>query len=125
MIEIYPEIVKSESQCPRCSELQNSGGALYFQGIHVLSNCTCQACGLEYYATLPSGHSSLFPVSFTLDKNYQQFDKENASWMAIPLLASIGDNLSVEGNFQIYNQGEGKELILINCLDDCFGHVFT
>ena len=105
--------------------MANFESEVYFQGIHVLGKNVCNACGTEYISTIPTGHSTFFPVSFTLDKRHQRFDKKSGSWMALPLISSVCEGLSVEGVFKRYNLGGEKELILINCLDDCFGHVFT
>lgn len=125
MIEIFPKIVDIKSICPKCLNKGNFESELYFQGIHVLGKNVCNSCGTEYISTIPTGHSTFFPVSFTLDKRHQRFDKESGSWMALPLISSVCDGLSSEGVFKRHNLGVEKELILINCLDDCFGHVFT
>lgn len=102
----------------------NTIASLYFQGMHVLGNFTCQSCGLDYFASLDSGHATHFPVSFSKDSQHQLFDKKEAGWLAKPLIDSIG-NRAVEGSLQVLNRSSGEELILINCLDSCFGHVFT
>jgi hypothetical protein len=125
MVEIYPEILRTESHCPRCYHLEKSVPKLFFWGVHVLGRYTCQSCRLAFLGTLPSGHTSLFPVSFSTDKKYRLFDRKSAGWLAFPLIDAVSSGKKIEGNIQIFNPGLGKDLILINCLDTCFGHVFT
>ena len=125
MVEIYPEILRTESHCPRCTHLEKSVPKLFFWGVHVLGRFTCQSCQLAFLGTIPSGHTSLFPVSFSLDKKYRRFDVERSDWLALPLIDSVCSGKKKEPTIQMYNPGSGKDLILINCLDTCFGHVFT
>lgn len=125
MIEIYPELATDNNLCPRCKDRKKSGSALYFQGMHVLGKYSCEGCHLDYYAGLPSGHLAHFPVSFSSDSRYQLFDKNEAAWLADPLIDSMKNRLGPVGSFQVFNKRSGDELLLINCLDSCFGHVFT
>ena len=125
MIEIYPDLPSESGLCPRCKHENNSKKGLYFQGMHVLGNYTCDVCHLAYYAGLPSGHMTHFPVSFTSDGRYQFFDPVHAAWLANPLIDSMRAKQGIAGVFQIYNEIIAEELLLINCLDSCFGHVFT
>ena len=125
MIEIYPKLGIANGLCPCCKGSNQSTSALYFQGMHVLGKYTCQACNLKYFTGLPSGHIAHFPVSFSSDSRYQLFDQKKAAWLADPLIHSMKDKLGAEGAFQIFNKSSGEELLLVNCLDSCFGHVFT
>ncbi|MDO6439155.1 hypothetical protein Q4534_17165 [Cyclobacterium sp. 1_MG-2023] len=125
MIEIYPEIGQSESQCPRCGVLGLSNGTLYFQGTHCLTSHICSDCSLEFYATLPIGHAILFPVTFSRDGKHQKFNQKEGSWMAEPLINSIQNPPIKEVPIQLIQTSSGGDLLLVNCLDSCFGHVFT
>jgi len=125
MIEIYPEISNGESYCPRCGAMGLNNDEVYFQGTHCLTSHTCADCSLEFYATLGIGHAALFPVTFSCDGKYHQFNREEGSWMALPLIKSF-QNSPVEGpGIQLLQPISGADLLLINCLDSCFGHVFT
>lgn len=111
--------------CPSCGRL-NPSDDLIFQGIHILAHCSCSDCKTNYYHTLPLAHAREVPVSFSLDGKSTEYDALRGSWLAEPLINSMTLNRKVTGEIKRNVLSPQKQhAILINCLDDCFGHVFT
>lgn len=112
--------------CPACAKW-NQPEKLFVQGIHVLADCRCRECGLEYFHTLPVAHARDLPVSFSKDGKISDYSLSKARWLAEPLIGSMTDQTvrEVEVTVQKQTDRNQQQAILINCLDDCFGHVFT
>lgn len=125
MIELYPQSDPITADCPRCAGKEMPGTALFFQGPHVLGEHACTDCGLAFYATLPIGHAALFPVAFSRDGRFTRFDRKEGSWMALPLIRSVREATAVAAGMQLLQANPGGDLVVVNCLDGCFGHVFT
>ncbi|MBD3627492.1 hypothetical protein [Cyclobacterium sp.] len=125
MIDIYPNAQSLSAICPRCSSTSEGSGKVYFQGTHVLAEHRCNDCGFDYYASLPIGHAALYPVTFSQDGKYAQYNLEKGTWMALPLIKSLQEKPEREAEINLFQVQKGRELLLVNCLDSCFGHVFT
>ncbi|MDN3690590.1 hypothetical protein [Cyclobacterium jeungdonense] len=125
MIEIYPYNESIPANCPRCGAESKDIGELFFQGTHVLSEQNCRDCGLDFYATLPIGHAALFPVAFSRNGNHFRYNREEGSWMVRPLIESFQNESDAQAEIKLLQPNPGGDLILVNCLDSCFGHVFT
>lgn len=125
MIEIYPYKASIPANCPRCGGESRDTGELFFQGTHVLSEHSCGDCGLDFFATLPIGHAALFPVVCARGGSYARYNRQEGSWMALPLIRSFQEDAGVGAAIGLVQPNSGGDLILVNCLDSCFGHVFT
>jgi hypothetical protein len=122
--KIWPD-VSGVFPCPVC-QTGTPAAALVFQGIHVLTSCTCSSCNATFYHTLPSGHDTLYPIAFTIDKQTAVYSQKAMQWLAKPLLESMDTPLNNIRISKVIKIKEiGKKAIIINCLDTCFGHVFT
>jgi hypothetical protein len=124
MLELKSSSIDTTFICPDCGCKFGQSKALIFQGIHVLASCECECCENNYYHTVPSGHSALFPISFSQKTNKTRFDEKVKVWLADPLIQSIRNNLSNDKTISKKVFRETKEIILLNCLDTCYGHVF-
>ncbi|HVD96883.1 MAG TPA: hypothetical protein VNB90_01680 [Cytophagaceae bacterium] len=110
--------------CPDCGCKFGKVEKLIFQGTHVLGDCLCECCENRYYHTLPIGHDKLFPISFSQKTTKTSYDEKLAAWLAVPLIRSVRENLSVEKAITKKIFKESKNVIVLNCLDSCYGHVF-
>ncbi|WP_162417418.1 hypothetical protein [Cyclobacterium roseum] len=125
MIDIYPYNASTPANCPRCGAESKDAGELFFQGTHVLAEQNCSDCGLDFYVTLPIGHAALYPVVCARDGRYARYNRQEGSWMALPLIRSFQKDAGAEVEIALLQPNPGGELLLVNCLDSCFGHVFT
>lgn len=122
--KIWPE-VSGQYTCPVCKKAA-APTTLVFQGIHVLTACRCTKCSSSFFHTLPSGHDVIFPIAFTTDHKTSVYNKNATRWLAMPLLESMNSPKEDARVSRVIHTGNvQKKAILINCLDTCFGHVFT
>jgi hypothetical protein len=116
--EIPPPGHAAAIQQPRLEEL-------LFLGIHTLIRQRNQEDGTEYYYSLPVGYTSFYPVSFCSDGSKAQYHPEAADWLAKPLIGSVvqGKGRAVTIEKQVFRQA--SRVVILNCLDDCYGHVLV
>lgn len=124
MFELNPFSIQYTFVCPDCNCKFGQPESVLFQGTSVLADCLCECCENRYYHTIPTGHAALFPVAFSQKTGKVKYDQNTATWLAEPLIASIREGLSVERTITKKVFKETKEIILLNCLDSCYGHVF-
>jgi hypothetical protein len=120
LIHITPEL-QFKVDCPNCGK-GATGKELLFQGMHVLTKCNCNT---NFYSTLPVGHDLLFPCSFDFNGKLFNATQEAKGWLIDPLIHSLTKTENqkvVQIEKEIKEQKE--EAIILNCLDNCFGHVF-
>lgn len=123
LTKISPEI-SFDVNCPGCKATSSIKKELLFQGLHILAKCHCSNCNSNFYSTLPIGHDMLFPCSFNSDGKLFE-SNEAKGWLTDPLIRSITKK---ENQETVTIEKEIKEqkadAIILNCLDNCFGHVF-
>lgn len=93
--------------------------------MHTLSEYHCQTCTTRFYQTLPIGHDLLFPMQLATDGTQSFVHPRAKNWLAEPLIQSIRN--SEPKSFSIVKKVNKAcmQVIIVNCLDTCFGHVFT
>ncbi len=116
---------KKSATCPRCNSLEVNQKQLFFQGIHILRDSICNKCLLKFYQTLPVGHDALFPTQFSKDGEFTVFVPSAKDWLALPLIRSMTSDAALKAEFKVNRRQKFKDIVLVNCLDSCFGHVFT
>ena len=124
MIEVQPKL-SFEIQCKACGSKTVDIKQILFQGIHTLADCHCNNCGFTFYQTLPSGHDMLFPIQFSKDGSKSFYLPRAEVWLAKPLIDSLIKFPKQKAEINCLVNIPFKNIILINCLDSCFGHVFT
>jgi hypothetical protein len=93
--------------------------------MHVLADTSCKFCSFEFYHTLPIGHDLLFPIQVSKDGKESFYHPKAKDWLARPLIESL--NQKTEKRFPIEKEvnQDCQQVILVNCLDSCFGHIFS
>lgn len=124
MYEIHPNLTKVNYKCPACRCQLSDATALFFQGQHVLADITCTCCDIEYFQTFPVGHGAAFPVSFSKNGEKVSYPAIAELWMAKPLIESVKSNDIFTPDIEVKKYSESRNVIILNCLDDCWGHVF-
>ncbi len=124
MISVKP-VAAFDFHCPKCTLSVVTEDTLFFQGMHVLAECTCSNCDFIFYHTLPIGHDLLFPIRLSINGTESFYPSGAKEWLALPLLRAIRQQ--VQKNFQIKIQVNKScdQVVIVNCLDTCFGHIFT
>lgn len=124
LVPLKPAL-STDVTCPVCGQEQHAEGELHFQGIHILAKHNCSSCGAGFYRTLPAGHDMLFPATFGADGTHLQCDPSAYPWLITPLLRSLfkGDTIEVKPETTV--QEHHDDAIILNCLDNRFGHAFA
>lgn len=124
LLEIKPTIRLCVS-CLFCQSDKVDIKELIFQGMHVLADCQCQLCEQQFYHTLPVGHDRLFPLSFDEAGNSMVLSTRPAEWLVKPLMNSFFTHPKEAALIEKKVFIRKEHAIILNCLDTCFGHVFT
>lgn len=124
MIELLPKL-SLEIQCKVCESKAVTIKQVLFQGIHTLADCHCDQCHFDFYQTLPSGHDLLFPIQFSKDGDKSFYNAATENWLANPLIESVTKLPKQKAEITCQVNVPYSNVILVNCLDNCFGHVFT
>lgn len=125
VIPIHPKI-EATVRCVKCQSASVDIHDYLFEGIHVLVDCTCKACSTSFYHTLPMGHDAQTPIAFSKDGKMSRFDKSARVWLAKPLIDAVLRSTGYKPDIQRKNLKPLKEsIILLNCIDDCFGHSYA
>lgn len=110
-------------ECPDCGK-GSTFQTLVFEGIHTLVRSRCETCGVNFFQTLPVGHDLLFPMTF--NENGSIRVSENATqWLSKPLIAALFHDAKVRVKIKKEILHQKNEAIILNCLDNRFGHVFS
>ena len=122
MIEIHPDPYNQftfRDSDPKTTSLEE----VVFTGKHVLAKCHCDDSNYSFYHTFPVGYDLWFPISFSEDGKMSYFKKSAEHWLARPLLDSffLKDQVQVPIEKIVYRRY--KKVIILNCLDSCFGHI--
>jgi hypothetical protein len=123
MIRIKPEPENTFS-CPKCGATNPTINDIIIPSIHVVADCTCRQCGLEFYQSLPLGHSVAFPVSISKKE-------EDAVVRSLPNLYWHLDTLEKNTRKVIDRKVEIRKIVyrecdnvvILNTLDYLYGHV--
>jgi hypothetical protein len=124
MIPISPQLIHN-ANCPACKNDCVHINDVFFHGTHILTDCFCSSCQFNFFQTLPVGHAIFFPVAFLKDGSQSWFDSRASIWFARPLINSVVFRQSETASFEVESLKKYEEVIIVNCLDSCFGHVFT
>lgn len=124
LIMIHPPS-QEDLVCPCCDTTNKVEGTLVFQGIHTLHTFLCSACGKKIFNTIPTGHDLLFPTSFDETGSCVKADGDANSWLVRPLIEGVVQNKRNEVKIEKEIFEVRREVIILNCLDNCFGHAFS
>lgn len=125
VIPIHPKLEATVS-CVKCQSTDVNVHDYLFEGIHVLVDCTCKTCSTAFYQTLPTGHDAQTPIAFSRDGKISRFDESAKVWLAQPLIDAMVTPSDYRPEITRKNIAPLKEnVIILNCLDDCFGHSYA
>ena len=108
--------------CGRASVIMTDS---FFQGIHILGKYNCPTCAKSFFHTFPMGHDLEFPISFDETGTIFKTDDRAAGWLARPLLNSFfkRERITVTVEKEVFRSK--SDVIILNCIDNCFGHSFA
>ncbi len=122
MFQFKPNI-STNFNCIHCNSGSTEVNSTHFLGMHTLAECLCKDCEKGFYHTYPIGHAGDFPVTFDESGKKISFNKKAAVWFAEPLIASCFEGKNMDAIIKKKQFFETKKVVILNCLDDCYGHV--
>jgi hypothetical protein len=114
MIEIKPHF--------ECNKQPYSDDMFWFHGKVFLWK-ECDEDQQLWYKSLPTGHCNTFPIRFTKNGKEADYDPLIKDWLAMPLIRSVVESKTVSLPIKKIGRCENEEVVITNCLDDCYGHV--
>ena len=94
----------------------------FFHGKHFLFKQE-NSKNTSSFTTMPIGHCQHYPVQFEnrgVTRSYNQAAKD---WLAEPLIHSVVNKLKTHATIDVKRGTTSDNVVVLNCLDDCFGHV--
>ena len=125
MIRLLPGAAHP-TRCPACHTAGLAAQVRYV-GVAVLAQTTCPACGTAYYQTLPTGQFNRFPVAISANKQHVSV-AGRGRWLVEPVGNCLPDEVFFSPEKSLFSVNEttavrpGQAVILLLCLDACFGH---
>lgn len=117
------------AQCPAC-EASEVSGQVRFAGAVTIARANCPACRIAFYQTLPNGQFNRFPVAVSSDGRAVRAARRGR-WL-VKLVMNCGAIFENEGNrparastcsiTNSYLETNVPDVLLLLCLDDCYGH---
>ncbi|MDN5212497.1 hypothetical protein QQ020_10590 [Fulvivirgaceae bacterium BMA12] len=123
MIRIFP-IDNLSLPCPVCGAQVKGVSDYLFTGVYFLARQHCPSCTESYLQTLPVGHAHQFPISLSGDGSKMINENQVPSWWGDPLLEILKYKKWIELPISKKILRKANRVVLLNCMDDCFGHVF-
>ncbi len=123
MIQIKPNI-DYRTMCPKCNSVNVKLGHIIFQGPHICAEFQCMECKNTYLQNLPVGQGIL--KTLTVRKSDSKFfgQYKDIAWFADPIInVYLNPKLdNVKLDVIKNNNSEVKKVIILNTLDNCYGH---
>jgi hypothetical protein len=121
MITIKPR-VDIISKCPSCDMDLVINDNIIFQGVHICYEGFCPQCKKTFLRNLPIGQGKLVSLSLTKFEKKEE-KKSNISWFFDPFRRIYQNPKSDEISFEIIKRRPTKnKVVLLNTLDNCYGH---
>lgn len=122
MIEIKPH-VENHYHCPEC----HSGDAIVLDiqlhSIYTLAECKCRHCRLEFYQTVPIGHSVNDSVSIRKPDDRIYTDVDPNFWLADTISKARRGRRDKKVTVRKIVHETRSQVVVLNTLDYLYGHV--
>ena len=122
MIRIKPDPENTFS-CPDCHSANPVINDVIVPSIHIVADCTCQNCGLEFYQGFPVGHSVEYPVFVPKTKDNPLPGLPTPPWFLDTFLKSVRNVRDNEVAIKKIVYKKCEKVVILNTLDYLYGHV--
>ena len=123
MIRIKPE-PENTFTCPECGSSNPRVNEVIVPAIHVVADCTCSNCGLEFYQSFPIGHAVEYPLFVPKKKDtpVPGFPPTPA-WFLDTFLKNIRQVKNDQIDIKKVVYKECDSVVILNTLDYLYGHI--
>ena len=108
--------------CPECGSANTVLAKVIVESIHILGDCTCLACGLDFYQVFPIGHTvdDVLSIGKSSGKLYQP--ENHPAWLSESVMkAHRGMRKDAVGIRKIIYK-KCQNVVILNTLDFLYGH---
>ena len=109
--------------CPACGHAPTEVKGTLWQGIHLLGDCVCDNCGLNFYHTFPIKHARHFPLAFAKNQRQTFVPPGVGPWLYQPLFDSYYSGRKTSVPIRKIVCRKYAKAVILNCLDYLYGHV--
>jgi hypothetical protein len=122
MIQLKPEI-ENHFACPECKALLPDVNDVLVQSVHVMADCTCGQCNLQFYQVFPVSHNIQGAVS--VEKKPGKFYRgaETESWLFDAFVKAHQGERQGDVKIEKIVFRHCDEVLILNTLDYLYGHV--
>ncbi|MDX2191692.1 MAG: hypothetical protein SFY32_17715 [Bacteroidota bacterium] len=92
--------------------------------MNIFSKATCKKCNTGFYQAINFGHTAHFHLSFSFDLLQVKTDIRIKNWLTYYVIQSFKKPFINQKTPIIKQFKNSTKVILVNCLDYCYGHVF-
>lgn len=96
--------------------------SLLFLGMRTVVRGTKAGYSTSFYHTLPIEHTDMFPVEVSCNGSHPTYSEVSKIWLAEPLIHALTSDHEEEVNVTVERKKEHDKIIILNCLDSCYGH---
>jgi hypothetical protein len=122
MIRIKPE-PENTFTCPKCRSSAPRINDIIIPSIHVVADCTCRQCGLEFYQSFPVGHSVQHAVSISKNEDDAITGFPTLYWHLDTFVKNVRNLKDKQVEIRKIVYKECENVIILNTLDYLYGHV--
>ena len=122
MIQLKPTI-ENHFSCPECKSEFPRVNDVLIQSMHVMADCTCEKCDLQFYQIFPVAHNVQAPVS--MEKKHRKFYRhaDTESWLFDAVVKAHEGARKEDVPIQKIVFRQCEEVLILNTLDYLYGHV--
>ncbi len=121
MLTLKPQ-VGVDFSCPACGHCPVTAQGAFWHGVHLLADCTCNKCQLDFWHTFPVKHTRYFPFAFAKKERRFFVPPDTGRWLYEPLLNAYYNNQSAPATIRKTVRKSYRKVVIINCLDFLYGH---
>lgn len=122
MIELKP-VPYNLFNCPECGAAQPMVNEVRLESIQTWADCTCKQCALEFYRTLPVGHTVEYSLALAKGSGKVYQEHRNPDWLSNALVKSHTHYQTKYVGIQKIVHKTCSHVIILNTLDSLYGHV--
>ncbi len=122
MFQLIPTI-DSKSTCQNCKATSTGKIEIEYLGMLWTRSYRCGECGAKNYEPLPYGHYNQFNCSFFVIDGKITFNEDCPEWIETGIHSIVNSKTPEDVVIEKIGKANGKSVVLINCLDSCYGHV--
>lgn len=122
MIQLKPK-VENHFTCPECKATLPDVNDVLVYSIHIMADCRCNKCNLQFYQIFPVGHNVQGQVSIEKKNGKVYRGMETESWLFDAVVKAHQFTRKEDVKIEKIVFRHCEEVLILNTLDYLYGHV--